>query len=120
MSYELAINVKHTALSSRILYVSNASHISYCQLLWYLRCTVILITPFLQCSSTKAKELSEGMRGQIITSGNEGFSQRKIAEKIELSKGAVQRTLERFRDTGSYSTKRRSGRPSTTTLKEEQ
>ena len=37
-----------------------------------------------------------------------------------MSKGAVQRTLERFRDTGSYSIKRRFGRPRATTLKEDQ
>ena len=67
-----------------------------------------------------AKELSEGIRGQIIALSNKGFSQRKIAAKIKLSKGAVQQTLERFRDTGSYSTKRRSGRPRATTLKEDQ
>ena len=65
------------------------------------------------------KELSEAIRGQIIASSNEGFSQRKIAAKIKVSKGAVQRTLERFRDTGSYSTKR-SGRPRATSLNEDQ
>ena len=67
-----------------------------------------------------AKEISEGIRGQIIALSNKGFLQRKIAAKIKLSKGAVQQTLERFRDTGSYSTKRRSGRPRATTLKEDQ
>ena len=36
-----------------------------------------------------ANELSEGIRGQIIASSNEGFSQRKMAEKIKLSKRAV-------------------------------
>ena len=64
-----------------------------------------------------AKELSEGIRGQIIALSNEGFLQRTIAEKIKLSKSAVQRTFERFRDTESYSTNRRSGRPRATTLK---
>ena len=67
-----------------------------------------------------AKELSEGIRGQIIALNNEGFSQRKIVEKIKFSKGAVQRKLERFRDTRSYSTKRRYGRPGATTLKDDQ
>ena len=67
-----------------------------------------------------AKELSKGIRGQIIATSNEGFSPRKIAEKIKLSNSAVQPTLERCRDTGSYSTKRRSGRPRATTLKEDQ
>ena len=31
--------------------------------------------------------------------GIEGLSQRKIAEKVSVSKGAVQRTLERFKET---------------------
>ena len=36
-----------------------------------------------------AKELSEGIRGQLIALSNEGFSQHKIAEKI----GSFQRVL---------------------------
>lgn len=67
-----------------------------------------------------AKDLSEGLRGQIIALNNEGLSQRKIAEKIGVSKGAVQRTLERFKKTTSYTTKRRSGRPRCTTSQEDQ
>lgn len=55
-----------------------------------------------------ANELSEGIRGQMIALSNEGLSQRKIAEKIKVSKGPVQRTLERFRESGSYSAKERS------------
>ncbi len=35
------------------------------------------------------QELSEGIRGQIIALSNEGLSQRKIAEKIKVSKGAA-------------------------------
>ena len=44
-----------------------------------------------------AKDLSEGVRGQIIALSNEGLSQRIIAEKVGMSKGAVQRTLEMFK-----------------------
>ena len=36
------------------------------------------------------KDLNEGVRGQIIVVSNEGLSQRKIAEKVGVSKGAVQ------------------------------
>ena len=36
-------------------------------------------------------KLSEGIRGQIIALSNEGYSQRKIAEKIKVSKGAVRK-----------------------------
>ena len=69
-----------------------------------------------------AKELSEGIRGQIIALSMQRrvLAAQNIAARIKLSKGAVQRTLERFRDTGSYSTKRRPGRPRATTLKEDQ
>ena len=67
-----------------------------------------------------AKELSEGLRGQIIALSNEGYSQRTIAKKIMVSKGAVQRTLQRFQETGRYSTIPRSGRPRVTTSNKDQ
>ena len=67
-----------------------------------------------------AKELSEGIRDQIIALSDEGYSQRTIAKKIMVSKGAVQRTLQRFRETGRYSTTPRSGRPRVTTSNEDQ
>ena len=66
-----------------------------------------------------AKELSEGLRGQIIALSNEGYSQ-QIAKKIMVSKGAFQQTLQRFRETGRYSTTPRSGRPRVTTSNEDQ
>ena len=46
-----------------------------------------------------AKDLSEGVRGQIIALINEGYSQRQVAAKVGVSKGGVQRTVERFRKT---------------------
>ena len=67
-----------------------------------------------------AKELIEGLRGQIIALSNEGYSQRTIAKKIMVSKGAVQRTVQRFRETGRYSTTPRSGRPRVTISNEDQ
>ena len=67
-----------------------------------------------------AKDLSEGVRGQIIALTNEGYSQREVAAKIGVSKGAVQRTLERFRKTGSYASRPKSGRPRCTTKQEDQ
>ena len=38
------------------------------------------------------------------------YSQQEVAAKMGVSKGAVQRTLERFRKTGSYSSRPKSGR----------
>ena len=65
------------------------------------------------------KELSEGIRGQIVALSGEGLSQRRIAEKIKVSKRAVQRTLKRYRESGLYCSKQRSGRPRATTSKED-
>ena len=67
-----------------------------------------------------AKDLSEGVRGQIIALNYEGLSQRKIAERVGVSKGAVQRMLERYEETKSYAAKRRSGRPRCTSSQEDQ
>ena len=66
------------------------------------------------------KEFWEGVRGQMIALSNEGVSQRKIATKFNISKGAVQRTAERFPETESYSSRSRSGRPRATTSAEDQ
>ena len=62
-----------------------------------------------------AKELSEGVRGEIMALITEGLSHRQIAARMRVSKGAVQRTAERFKRTNAYSTLPRSGRPKCTT-----
>ena len=62
-----------------------------------------------------AKELSEGVRGEIMALIKEGLSHRQIAARMRVSKGAVQRTAERFTRTNAYSTLPRSGRPKCTT-----
>ena len=67
-----------------------------------------------------AKDLSEGVQGQIIACINEGYSKRQVAAKIGVSKGAVQQTLERFRKTGSYLSLAKLGRPRSTTPQEYQ
>ena len=67
-----------------------------------------------------ANELSEGMRGLIIALSYEGMSQRKIADEVKVSKGTVQRTLKRFQETGSYSTKPKLWSPRATALREGQ
>ena len=36
-----------------------------------------------------SRDLSERIRGEIIELSNEGMSQRKIADKVSVSKGAV-------------------------------
>ena len=66
-----------------------------------------------------AKGLSEGVREQIIALINEGYSQRQVAAKVGVSKGGVQRTVERIRKTQSYSSLPKSGRPRSTTPQED-
>ena len=51
-----------------------------------------------------SRDLGEGVRGQIIALNNKDMSQPKIAEKVSVSKGAVQQILQRFKETGSFST----------------
>ena len=67
-----------------------------------------------------AKDLSEGVRGQMIAFVKEGYLQRQVAAKVGVSKCGVQRTVERFRKTQSYSSLPKSGRPRSTTPQEDQ
>ena len=67
-----------------------------------------------------AKDLSEGVRGQIIALINEGYSQRQVAAEEGASKSSVQRTMKRFRKTQSYSSLPKSGGPRCTTPQEDQ
>jgi transposase len=60
-------------------------------------------------------ELSDYCRGQIEVLNEEGYSQRQIASRLDVSKTAVQKTLARIRDCGSYERKSRHGRPRCTT-----
>ncbi|XP_028418798.1 uncharacterized protein LOC114544324 [Dendronephthya gigantea] len=65
------------------------------------------------------KDLSEGVRGQIIALTNEGYSQQQVAAKLGASKGGVQRILERFKKTQSYSSLSKPGRPRITTREDQ-
>ena len=66
-----------------------------------------------------SRDLSEGIWGQIITLSNEGMSQCKIADEVSVSKGAVQRTLQRFKEKASFPTRLKSGGPRDTTQRED-
>lgn len=50
-------------------------------------------------------------REDIVKLKRRNFSQRRIAEILEISRGAVQRTLKRLKDKGTYHTLTRKGRP---------
>lgn len=63
----------------------------------------------------KAKQISTEKRAQIVIFSKEGRSQRYIAQFVGVSKTTVQYTLQRYDETGSYSDRKRSGRPRKTT-----
>ncbi|XP_055923243.1 uncharacterized protein LOC129953804 [Eupeodes corollae] len=63
----------------------------------------------------KVKELTIETRSAIMTLIEEDYSQREIATKLKISKGAVHRTIQRYSSTGGFKDKPRSGRPRVTT-----
>jgi transposase len=64
--------------------------------------------------------LREGISGQVIALRNEGYSQRQIAAKIGVVKGAVQRTLKGSEKLNPIPPYLRSVRPRCTTPQEDQ
>ena len=63
----------------------------------------------------KNELLSEVQRAQIAALHKEGYSERLISEEIKCSKSAVYNAVVKFQNTGSYSTRKKSGRPRKTT-----
>lgn len=62
-------------------------------------------------------ELSTEKRSNIILLREEGYSIRDISGRLNVSIGAIQRTIKRHTETGLVSSKKRSGRPLATTLR---
>ena len=67
----------------------------------------------------KKASLSETQRAQIVILCKEGQSERKISEKLNVSKTAVHQTIVKFKNTGLYSDQKRSGRPRKTTVRDD-
>jgi transposase len=67
----------------------------------------------------KKASLSDVQRAQIVTLHKEGYSERKIAVKICCSKTAVHTAISKFENEGSYSDKKRTGRPRKTTKRDD-
>ncbi|XP_077288683.1 uncharacterized protein LOC143913044 [Arctopsyche grandis] len=65
------------------------------------------------------RELEEWQRANIVLLNSQGMSELKIAQKMNCSRGAVQSTLKRFRETGSNTSKPRSGRKRATSVQED-
>ena len=57
-------------------------------------------------------EYSDFLRCKIEMLNEEGYSQQKIALRLKISKTIDRKTLQRLSNTGSSSSKLRSGRPS--------
>lgn len=68
----------------------------------------------------KNKEIPMEKRGAIIALYNEGMSYRIIAKKMKVSLKGVQSTIARFKDTGTFRSRSRTGRPKVTTRQEDQ
>lgn len=65
----------------------------------------------------KKKELTIAQRSQIVLLSSEGNSQVQISKKMKCSRCAVQTTLKRFKDTGTYENRTKSGRKRRTTAR---
>ena len=63
----------------------------------------------------KKQSLSQVQRVKIVTLFQEGYSERKISEKTGCSKTVVHNAIHKFRNDGSFSDRKRSGRPRKTT-----
>ena len=63
--------------------------------------------------------LSEVEQAQIVALHKEGHSERLISQKMKKSKTAVHNAIAKFRNTGTYTTAKKSGRPRKTTPRDD-
>jgi len=67
----------------------------------------------------KKRSLSEAQRAQIVILRQEGYTERAISERLAVSKTAVYQAVVKFKNCGSYSDCKRSGRPRKTTRQDD-
>lgn len=65
------------------------------------------------------RQISYESRVKIITLKEEGYSIRQISKKLKLSVSGVVKIVHRYRDTGSYNDRPRSGAPRKTSKRED-
>lgn len=58
----------------------------------------------------KTKELTVAERAQIVLLSTQGCTQSEIARRMKCSRCAVQTTLKRYKETGTYENRAKSGR----------
>ena len=85
-----------------------------------ISCVLLIFTSCLLLSEMgKKPSLSEIQHAQIVILYKEGQSERKISEKLGVSKRAVYQAVVKFKNSGQYSDQKRSGRPRKTTLRDD-
>jgi len=67
----------------------------------------------------KKRSLSEAQRAQIVILRQEGYTERPRSERLAVSKTAVHQAVVKFKNCGSYSDCKRSGRPRKTTRRDD-
>ena len=67
----------------------------------------------------KKKSLSEVQRAQIIALHGQNLSERQISAQMGCSKTAVHQAIAKYQQNGSYTDKKRTGRPRVTTAQED-
>ena len=68
---------------------------------------------------SKQTSLSNVKHAQIVTLYDEGYSERSISERVKSSKNAAYNAIVKFRNTGTDSDAKRSGRPRKTTPRDD-
>lgn len=67
----------------------------------------------------KVRELTHAERGQIVLLHSQNMTLAAIARKIKCSRCAIRTTITRYRETGMFTNKRRSGRKRSTTARQD-
>ena len=67
----------------------------------------------------RKSSLTEVQRARIVLLNQEGYSERQISKAEKCSKTAVRNALAKFKNSGSYSDNKRSGRPRKTTARDD-
>ena len=67
----------------------------------------------------KKRSLSEAQRAQILILRQPGYTERTISERLAVSKTAAHDAVVKFKNCGSYSDCKRSGRPRKTTRRDD-
>lgn len=66
----------------------------------------------------KKRDLTQVTRAQVAILYEEGYSQREVAARLKVSRGAVQKAIKRFQETGKHTNRPKSGRPKVLTPRE--